>query len=107
MIRALLTNVLQSGRYNVGNIEGEVPFPSLSFEVEATPEDEVVDDTEESALRDAVFNVKDVPPPDFTIDDDPAIISVDAAGRKNLDVKNVGIIGLEVYVPKRVSLFPK
>ncbi|KAK7683855.1 hypothetical protein QCA50_013233 [Cerrena zonata] len=60
----------ESGRYNIGDVPGAPPFPSLSFEAEATPEDEVVDDTEESALRDAVFNVEVIPEPDFTLDID-------------------------------------
>ncbi|CAL1709886.1 unnamed protein product [Somion occarium] len=60
----------ESGRYNIGDVPGAPPFPSLSFEVEETPEDEVVDDTEESALRDAVFNVEVIPEPDFTLDID-------------------------------------
>lgn len=78
--------------------------------MEETPEDEVVDDTEESAKRDIIFGVKDVPPPDFAIDDDAIAASAHAIDLSNLEHRNiprpqnVGILGIEVYFPKRVSI---
>lgn len=103
----LLIERCQSGRYNVGVIDG-IEFPSLSYESESTPEDEVVDDAEESVLREKVFNIKDIPPPDFTIDDDAIFLKnphahVQDSVKPLPRPKNVGIIGLEVYFPKRVS----
>lgn len=84
-----------------------MPFPSLPCAWEDTPEDEVVDDSEESAIRDGIFNVANVPAPDFTLDDDPVTASNTTALYKDLAViprpQDIGIIGLEVYTPKRVS----
>ncbi|KAJ3558602.1 hypothetical protein NM688_g821 [Phlebia brevispora] len=60
----------ETGRYNVGDAAG-VPFPSLDYALEPTPEDEVVDDWEETRRRNAVIDVDDVPPPDFSLDVDP------------------------------------
>lgn len=102
-----LTARLQSARYNVGVIDG-ISFPSLSYAAEPTPEDEVVDDTEESRLRELIFNVKDIPPPDFTIDDDAIFMANPHSHLQDNVVplprpENVGIIGLEVYFPKRVG----
>jgi hypothetical protein len=37
---------MQSGRYNLGHISGEVEFPSLSYAAEATPEGEAVRECE-------------------------------------------------------------
>ncbi|KAF5343069.1 hypothetical protein D9758_011143 [Tetrapyrgos nigripes] len=102
-----ILNLSQSGRYNVGDIDG-ITFPSLSWAAEPTPEDEVVDDTEESLRRDKIFNVdaKDIPPPDFTIDDDEIFLSNPHAHIQQYvklpeRPKNVGIIGLEVSIPEQ------
>ena len=38
---------------------------------EPTPEDEIVDDEEETTRRNAVFNVENIPAPDFSLDIDP------------------------------------
>jgi hypothetical protein len=80
----------------------------LAWEAESTPEDEVVDDTEESLRRDKVFNVKDIPPPDFTIDDDAIFLSnphahIQQYVNGSQRPENVGIIGLEVSIPKQVG----
>lgn len=48
-----------------------VPFPSLEYESEPTPDDEIVDDSEETAKRNVVFDVASIPSPDFSLDVEP------------------------------------
>jgi hypothetical protein len=57
-----------SGRYNLGEGIGDIPFPSLKCQFEETPSDEVVDDTDETVLREALLNVDSIPPPCFSDD---------------------------------------
>ena len=43
----------------------------MSYTLEPTPADELIDDAAESLLRAAVFDVGDIPAPDFSLDVDP------------------------------------
>ena len=54
----------------MGDVAG-IPFPSLDFVVEPTPEDEIVDDWVETRRRHAALNPSHVPAPDFSLDIDP------------------------------------
>ncbi|THG97347.1 hypothetical protein EW026_g4628 [Hermanssonia centrifuga] len=75
----------ETGRYNIGDAPGSIPFPSLEYALEVTPADELVDDSEETVLRDNVFNVEDIPAPDFSLDVDP-IDDPDAQGHMDSTV---------------------
>lgn len=48
-----------------------IPFPSLDFVVEPTPEDEIVDDWVETKRRHAALNFASAPVSDFSLDIDP------------------------------------
>ncbi|TFK64028.1 hydroxymethylglutaryl-CoA synthase [Pluteus cervinus] len=56
-------------------------------------------------LRDKIFNTDNIPAPDFTLDDDPVTASNQTGlyrtPRQIPRPADVGIIGLEVYLPKR------
>ena len=108
----------QNGRYNVGDsVPGAPPFPSLSYASEATPEDEIVDDTEETILRNRRFS-KGLPPVDFSLDAEAIeggsirtdtqskIIprSLTLATRVRPRPQDVGIKAMDVYIPRRVHL---
>ncbi len=61
----------KTGRYNIGDVPGGVPFPSLSYAIEETPHEELVDDADETALRERIFDVYQIPAPDFSPDVTP------------------------------------
>lgn len=107
----------QSARYNVGDsVPGAPPIPSLSYAAEETPGDEVVDDTEETILREKRFCRKELPPVDFSLDSEPIeggsvrsdtqsrIIprSLTLATRVRPRPQDVGIKVMDVYIPRRV-----
>lgn len=90
----------------------------MSFEAESTPDIDVIDDTEESRLRDLVFNIKDIPPPDFTLDVDAIedasqkTVTYSALQPANLiDFKarprpeNIGILAIEASTSSHVGQF--
>ena len=58
-------SIIQTGRYNVGDIPG-IPFPSLPFLLEETLPGEFVDDTEETLLRYRTIKVDKIPEADFS-----------------------------------------
>ncbi|KIM35562.1 hypothetical protein M413DRAFT_32419 [Hebeloma cylindrosporum] len=102
-----------SGRYNIGDVPGGVPFPKLSFEAEPTPEADIVNDAEESRIRDLTFNVEHIPEPELTIDVDAIESGSQKTATKSsiivsnlLDVpqkprpENVGISAIEIYSRK-------
>jgi hypothetical protein len=100
----------------VGNVPGGVPFPSLSYALEETPAEEYVDDAEESILRERIFGVTEPPPVDFSPDIDPIEVgnvrtvtlskiipsSLTLIMRARPLPEDVGILAIEVYIPRRV-----
>lgn len=97
-----------------------MPFPKLAFEAEPTPEVDLVDDTEESRLRDLVFNIEHVPEPELS----PDVGAIESGSRKIvtksgliasslLDLpkrprpENVGIIAIEIALRKSLGVPPR
>lgn len=85
----------------------------MSFEAEPTPEADIVNDTEESRIRDLTFNVERIPEPELTIDVDAIESGTQKTATKSsliasnfLDVpqkdrpENVGITAIEIYSRK-------